>query len=74
MYSVVLLWYQLCNQLYLWCTKPISDVNQGVKPVMPESDVPDVSGVTCHVSGVMLVTEMCMVFHVCCHVCCIDCQ
>ena len=64
MYSVVLLWYQLCNQLCPWCAKPISDVNQGVKPVMPESDVPDVSGTMCHVSGVMFVTEMCMLFHV----------
>ena len=59
--SVVLHWYPLCNQLCLWCTKPISDVNHGVKPVMPESDV---SGAMCHVSGVMLVTEMCMLFHV----------
>ena len=30
---------------------------------MPETDVSDVS-------GVMPVTEMCMLFHVCCHVCC----
>ena len=66
-YSVVLCWYQLC----LWCAKSISDVNQGVKPVMPESDVSDAM---CHVSGVMLVTEMCMLLHVCYHVCCIDCR